>query len=146
MNKEQEDVAKKYKRGQVESATPGQLIILLYDGAIDYLKRAENALEKSGPECIEKFHNNLIAAQKIIAELTASLDMEKGGEIAENLFRLYDYMNHQLIEANMSKKVQPIHEVQGLLETLKSAWVDVIAQEPAIPANHKPSSGLNLQG
>ena len=95
------DAAKRYKKRQIESATPGQLVVLLYEGAVDHLNRAELSYKETGPERIEKFHNSLIACQNIISELMVSLDMEKGGEIAKNLFRLYEYINNRLIDANL---------------------------------------------
>ena len=85
-------IAKLYKRKQVESASPAQLIVMLYDAALDQLGKAELAMEDTTPRRIEKYHNALIACQNIITELISSLDLEKGGEIATNLFNLYDYM------------------------------------------------------
>lgn len=145
-DKGNEDVARCYKRRQIESATPAQLVVLLYEGAIDHLNRAEAAHGEEGPERIEKFHNHLIACQNIITELTVSLDMDRGGEIASNLFRLYDFMNHQLIEANLKKELTPIQEVKKLLTTLRSAWVDVAEKEGNNKSVPKSNVGLNLQG
>jgi len=141
-----QDAAKCYKRRQIESATPGQLVILLYEGAIDHLNRAELAYKETGPERIEKFHNSLIACQNIITELTVSLDMEKGGDIAKNLFRLYDYLNHRLIDANLEKTVEPLKEVKEILTNLKVAWNSVVEKEPTGRSVPKRDLGLNLQG
>lgn len=139
-------VAKHYKKKQIESATPVQLVVLLYDGAIDYLTRAEKFLGEKGFDRYEKFHNNLISCQNIITELTVSLDMEKGGEVSENLFRLYEYMNHRLIDANISKDVSILHEVKELLLSLKDAWVEVQKKEGQIGQSNRPQRGLNIQG
>lgn len=141
-----EDVARCYKRRQIESATPAQLVVLLYEGAIDHLNRAELVYGEEGPERIEKFHNHLIACQNIVTELTVSLDMDRGGDIAANLFRLYDFMNHQLIEANLKKELEPIHEVKKLLTTLRAAWVDVADKESTNKPIQQSTVGLNLQG
>ncbi len=142
-----EDVAKHYKKKQIQSATPGQLIVLLYDGAIDYLNRAESAIDDKNPKSIEKYHNNLIRAQDIITELMASLNMEEGGDIAKNLQRLYDFMNHRLIDANMSKDHKPIEEVRGLLVELRDAWASIASKE-GLPKHdtETTSTNLNIKG
>ncbi|MCB1136818.1 MAG: flagellar export chaperone FliS [Chlamydiia bacterium] len=142
----QGDVAKFYKRKQIESATPGQLVVLLYEGAIEYLNRAERALGQEGNSRYEHFHNNLIACQNILTELSVSLDMELGGEIAENLYRLYDYMNYRLVDANMEKDLKGLHEVKELLSTLREAWIEVVKKETTSSSPGRSAMGLNLKG
>ncbi len=137
--------AKEYKRKQIESSTPVQLVVLLYDGAIEMINRATKVIEEKPDNWIEKFHNHLVAAQNIITELTVSLNMENGGDLADNLFRLYEYINHQLVNANIEKKVENLVEVKGLLQTLKDGWVAISTK----PTEQQPSGsneGLNLQG
>ena len=146
MKKTEKEIAKFYKRKQIESATPGQLVLLLYDGAIDFLNRAEAALLLKTPDRFEKYHNSLISCQNIITELIASLDLERGGEIANNLFRLYDFMNYRLVDANISKELTPVKEVRGLLNELRSAWVKVLEKEPTLKNMPQAEKGLNLQG
>jgi flagellar protein FliS len=141
----QSDGAKEYKKKQIESATPVQLIILLYEGAIEYLNRAEKVAEKKDNDWIEKYHNHLIAAQNIVTELTISLNMEKGGDLAKNLFRLYEYINHKLVTANVEKDAQSISEVKDLLLTLKKGWVG-LAEKSAGKQMRIDDTGLNLQG
>lgn len=141
------EIAKLYKQKQIESASPGRLIVLLYDATIEFLVKAEKDFEAQGPSWIEDFHNSLIGAQNIITELLVALDVEKGGEVAKNLFRLYEYMNHELVEANMNKTVEPVETVRGLLETLRDAWVEV--QDSVSSGETGPipeGTGLNLQG
>lgn len=143
--------AKTYKKQQIESSSPGQLIILLYDGAIDYLSKAQHALEsKDKASSIEKFHNNLIACQNIVTELTSSLDMEKGGDIAKNLFRLYDFMYRKLVEANLDKKSADLESIKQMLIQLREAWGKVVDQEKGKPSQassqRDPSVNLDLQG
>ena len=145
MTKE-EDVAKHYKRKQVESATPGQLIVMLYDAAIENLTKAEMALEDTKPESIEAYHNNLINAQDIITELMTSLDMDQGGDIAKNLYKLYDFMHYRLIDANMEKDAQAIAEVKELMAGLRTTWVKVAEEEPTAKVARETKVGLNIQG
>ena len=111
-----------YKKASVNTLDQNKLIIMLYDGAI---KNASFAVEymKSGE--IEKVHNCLIKAKNIVTELMATLNMEKGGDVAKNLQSLYSYMFSQLIEANMEKKTQPIVVVIELLKELRVAWVEI---------------------
>ena len=140
------NIAKFYKQKQVESATPGQLIVLLYEGAIDNLNRAENSFTNKEDKWIETYHNQLINCQNIITELTVSLDMEKGGDISSSLFRLYDYMNYRLIDANIEKDIEPIREVRDLLSNLKSSWVKVAQETSTDSVPNKSQLGLNLKG
>lgn len=143
---QEKNVAKHYKKKQIESATPVQLVVLLYEGAIEYLTRAEQFLAEKGFDRYEKFHNNLIGCQNIITELTVSLDMEKGGAVSENLFRLYEYMNHRLIDANISKDVSILQEVKGLLINLKEAWTEVQKKEGGFRPSEGTPRGINIQG
>jgi flagellar protein FliS len=143
----EDQIAKQYKKLQIESASPGRLIVLLYDAAVDFLKKAVEVYEQKPDDWIEQFHNSLIGAQNIITELLVALDMEQGGEVAQNLFKLYEYMNHELVEANMQKKVEPVNAVIELLETLRVAWVEVQdAVQPAAEGPLPSSSGLNIKG
>lgn len=124
-----------YLRTQVETATPGQLVVLLYDGAIRFLHKALDGFDQTNiSERMQTINANLLRAQDIVVELTACLDMEAGGEIATNLFRLYEYMHQLLIRANVKKDPDPIHEVIELMEGLKEAWEEVAIQENDAPA------------
>jgi len=122
--------ATEYLRAQVETASPCGLIVILYEGAINFMEKALEGFKETSPtERIERINNSLLRAQDIITELAACLDMEAGGEIAENLFRLYDYMHRRLIEANVRKQPEPIKEVIGLMSDLKEAWQQISMQE-----------------
>jgi flagellar protein FliS len=145
MNK-QKTVAKLYKQKQIESATPMQLVLLLYQGAIDYLNKAEGNLLEEKTECLEQFHQNLVSCQNVITELSVALDMEKGGEIAEKLFQLYDYMNYRLAEANISKKIEGVREVRQLLADLKVSWEKVAEEESSMEVKPAENIGLNIKG
>ena len=111
-----------YKKASVNTLEQNKLIIMLYDGAI---KNASFAVEHMKSGEIEKVHNCLIKAKNIVTELMATLNMEKGGDVAKNLQSLYSYMFSQLIEANMEKKTQPIVVVIELLKELRVAWVEI---------------------
>jgi flagellar protein FliS len=108
-----------YKNTQIQTATPGQLILLLYEGGIKFCKLAKLSIEESN---IMNANNYIIKVQDIISELMASLDVKKGGEIASNLYSLYDYMLTKLLEANLKKNKEAVEEVQALLEELRDSW------------------------
>lgn len=109
----------KYKNTQVETADRGKLLLMLYDGAIKFSKAAKRAMEEENYEAV---NNKLNRVQAIIAELHSTLDMEQGGEIAENLELLYDYMNRRLIKANVDKELAPLEEVLRMLQELRETW------------------------
>ncbi len=118
-----------YKTTQISTATPGQLVVMLYDGAIKFCKMAKLGIEQKN---IETANNNLIKVQNIIQELKLSLDMKAGGDLSETLDALYEYMLRRLIEANMKKDIKIISEVQKNLEELREAWVEAVKQTGGI--------------
>lgn len=117
-----------YKAAHIETATPERLVVMLYDGAIKYLNLGQQGLEKKD---FEVSHRNILKAEAIILELMSVLDMDVGGELAQNLYNLYDYMYRQLIQANIKRKIEPLKEVVNLLSELRGAWseaADTVAQ------------------
>lgn len=115
---------KQYQKNDVETATPEKLLILLYNGAIQYLNKAKIFMEKSD---YEKSNNNLIACQKIIREFMATLNMEMGGDVAKNLYNLYEYLHKTLVSANISHDPDKIDEVLKHLMNLRDTWQKAIA-------------------
>ena len=111
-----------YKNNQVMTAPKKKLLIMLYDGAIKNLKLAELAI---GNKEIEKTNNYLTKTQNIIAELMSTLNFEAGGDIAQNLYQLYDYMYMKLIRANIDKDVELVVEVKNFLEELRETWMQI---------------------
>ncbi|AJQ26081.1 flagellar export chaperone FliS [Pelosinus fermentans] len=117
-----------YKRMQVETASQGRLIIMLYDGALKNLRNAQHCITSKD---INGAHRMLIKAQDIIKELNFTLNMS-AGEISNNLRNLYLYMLQRLVEANMAKDNTKIEEVVELLSTLKGAWDAVILKNKSV--------------
>jgi flagellar protein FliS len=115
--------AEQYKQNQVETATPQEILIMLYDGAIRFLVLARKGMEEQN---LEKSHKYLLKAQNIILEFMNSLDMEIGGEMALNLYRLYEYLHYRLVQANIKKDVAMIDEVLDHLRNLKATWEEAI--------------------
>lgn len=114
-----------YKRVQVETASQGRLILMLYNGAIKNLRNAQQCIQCND---INGAHRMLIKTQDIIKELNITLNMS-AGEIAKNLRDLYLYMHKRLVEANVAKDNEMIEEVIGLLSTLKEAWDAIILKK-----------------
>lgn len=116
-----------YQRSQTETASQGELILMLYGGAIKYLNKARYHIESDNKEGA---HKNVIAAQNIVLELMYSLDM-RAGDVAKNLFGLYNYLYRRLVEANMRKDATIVEEVTTMLRDLQGAWEHVVAQSGA---------------
>ena len=112
-----------YREMHVASERPEDVVLKLYDGAIGFLRSArEELVERSNvPEkarLIEK-------TTKILDYLQSCLDMERGGEIAENLNRLYDYMLVRLTQANAENSGPKIEEVMRLFGTIREGWKEI---------------------
>ena len=110
---------KAYQDNAVTTQSRGRLIVLLYEGAIKFMKLAIREIEASNYEAKGRY---IIKAQDIINELNAVLDMDAGGAVASNLRRLYLFMNRRLSEANVKRDPQMIREVIGLMEELNQSW------------------------
>lgn len=108
-----------YKDTAVATQSKGRLIVMLYDGAVKFLKLAIKELEAGNLEAKGKYIDR---AQDIINELNAILDTNAGGEIAANLRRLYLFMNNRLTQANSERDPQIIREVITLLDELNQGW------------------------
>jgi flagellar protein FliS len=115
----------RYRQIGVETASPVDLVVMLYRGAIRFLTEAEEAMVARD---IAAAHGCLLRSQEIVAELMGSLNLD-AGDIAVNLSRLYDYMQRRLIEANLRKDPAAAREVRGLLAELLVAWETIAAQE-----------------
>ena len=118
---------RQYNEVQIKTANKGQLIVLLYQGALRNMRKALLQLEEKD---MEGKGNSLIKAQDIILELMCALDqsmLEEGNELAANLQRLYLYCYRQLVQANLKMAPKPIEEVIELLANLLEAWEQVAA-------------------
>ena len=112
-----------YQKSSIETASREKILIMLYDGAIQFLNKAKIGLQNNNVEAV---HNNLIGAQNIIQEFINSMDREAAPQLAENLISLYEYFLRRLTYANMKKEVEPIDEVLKYLKSLKETWEKAI--------------------
>jgi flagellar protein FliS len=117
-----------YRQTQTQTAAPGELVLMLYRGAVRFLTAAIEAIEARN---IPEAHDKLLKAQAIISNLLESLDVERGGDVALNLRSLYEYMLRRLIEANVRKNARPAREVQALLRELLPAWEAAVRETSA---------------
>ncbi|MBN1696930.1 MAG: flagellar export chaperone FliS [Spirochaetales bacterium] len=135
---------KAYKETQIKSATPGQLIIMLYDGAIKNINIAIEGFEKKSKK-LDMISNAIIKAQDIVSELMVALDFEKGGDIAKNLFSIYVFINRELLNANIRKDVTHLETVKKILTELRDAWSQ-IADKGMYSNNAMGTGGINIAG
>ncbi len=116
-----------YRSVATQTASPGQLVLMLFDGAIRFLECALNGFGSEDiVEAYETINNNVLRAQAIIHELNVSLNLEQGGECAQTLRRLYDYFDRRLQESNLQKVPAGIEEVIRRLTTLRDAWSQML--------------------
>lgn len=115
-----------YQSVQVTTTDRGRLLLMMYEGAIKFLKQAKAGLDEND---IVKFCRFLSKAQAIIAELMNTLDFEKGGQIAKDLDRLYDFMLFYLTEANLYRDGKRIIKVISLIDTIYGAYKTIIERE-----------------
>ncbi len=113
-----------YRETSIKTSSQGKLIVLLYDKAINSIDKAVVLLD-SGDKRLDLVNNAIIRAQEIITELSASLDFDKGKDIASNLFSLYIYFNQQLMRANLEKDSSHIKPVLSMLQDLRGAWKQI---------------------
>jgi flagellar protein FliS len=138
-----------YKETSIKTASQGQLIVMLYDGALKNLDQAVGLIvqKKSQPKCdpgiIEKIGKAVIRAQEIITELTVSLDFDTGGDIAKNLFSLYTFFNQELLEANVSFDGDRIKVVRDMVKSLRDSW-QTIAQKESTSGGIAQGIALNI--
>lgn len=108
-----------YQETAVSTQSKGRLVVMLYDGAIRFLRQAIAELERGD---YAAKGSSITKAQNILFELNTVLDMQSGGEIAKNLRNLYNFMHRHLTEANISRDAQRIREVVDILEELNQGW------------------------
>ena len=100
---------------------------MLFDGALRFMATASAGVgEANIAKRFETIHNNLIKTQNILRELQVSLDRKAGGEFAERMFALYDFMIAQLMQANLKKDAEPIRVVEDLLGQIRDAWAQML--------------------
>ena len=138
-----------YQNTAVKTASQGKLVVMLYETAVKQLSAATKCFNettgKVPANMIETYSNHIMKTQEIINELQVSLDMDKGGQIAQNLMSLYVYFNHELMDANINKDKKKLEFVLNMVTQLLEAWETASNRAANAPAaNVRPT--LNIRG
>ncbi|MCG3085207.1 flagellar export chaperone FliS [Anoxybacillus sp. LAT_35] len=110
-----------YQTNAVQTASPGELTLMLYNGCLKFIAQAKKAIEEKD---IEARNTNLLKAQKIIQELMVTLNMEY--EVAKSMMTMYDYIYRRLVEANIKSDISILEEVEGYVKEFRDTWKQVI--------------------
>ena len=128
-----------YRKTNVTTADPKRLVLMCYEGAIDSLKIGKQKLTDNDYEGKGK---HIAKARDIIYELKASLNFEKGENIARNLDSLYNYMLRRITEVDLGQDLQALEEVIEMLEELKSAWEAISYEHKNVVRSEIPARGV----
>ena len=112
---------KAYQNNSVQTASPGELTLMLYNGCLKFIGLARTGIELKNTE---QKNTNLLKAQKIIQELIVTLNMDL--EVSKSLMTMYDYINRRLIEANIQNDVKILDEVEDYVLDFRNTWKEVI--------------------
>lgn len=119
-----------YQATRIQTATKEQLLLITYDIGIKACRTAESAMtgKNGGQPDYDLANREIIRTQEVIRELMVTLNRDKGGDMADKLMQLYEYMYQLLVDANMKKEPDNIREVRGMLEELKQTWENALMQ------------------
>ncbi|MBZ4665464.1 flagellar export chaperone FliS [Mahella sp.] len=112
-----------YRQSSIMTASPGELILMLYDGAIKFIKQAKGYIDEKD---MQKAHDAIIKAEDIMAELMADLDPDY--EISQSLYSLYEFINDCLINANIKKDKQLLDQSLELINDIRQTWAQAVKQ------------------
>ena len=115
-----------YRSARVQTASPVGILVQLYDGAIRFLREAAAHMDESD---IANKGVKLSKAHRIVTELQATLDKEKAPELCDQLDSLYDFVLHQITEANVKNESSMVEPAVNVLITLRDAWQEIAEQQ-----------------
>ena len=124
--------ANPYQEHSVTTATPAQLVLMLFDRALLATARARRASTEGGSGAVETVNRELQRAQDILTELRVALDHDRGGDVAGNLAALYDYCTDELLQANFRKDLSRLDPVDHAIRGLRDAWEQACVQPAAV--------------
>ena len=134
---------KSYRQIATQTAPPGQLVLMLFDGAIRFLECGLVGFSYTDPgERNTTIHNNFRRALDIIRELNFSLNTETGGELAQTLQSLYGYFEKRIIESNHRKRRDGVDEIIPMLKELRTAWAAMLSNQSQDPTESWRSNDL----
>ncbi|MCB0882566.1 MAG: flagellar export chaperone FliS [Thermoleophilia bacterium] len=133
---------RQYTQRTVQTATPGQLVVMLYDGMIRFFTQARAAMESGD---VQTMNERVGRGLAIVTELRCTLDMTQG-ELPERLAGIYDWCHDEVIDARLANDTARINQVIGMLADLRSAWAQVANTPRPQVAVNRPVVGVNLAG
>lgn len=110
-----------YQQNSVNTASPGELTLMLYNGCLKFLSQARKAIESGS---IEDRNRNVQKAQSIIQELMVTLNMDIA--VSKDMLSLYDYLNRRLVEANLKNDAAIVEEIEGFVIEFRDTWKEVV--------------------
>ncbi|MCY8073024.1 flagellar export chaperone FliS [Bacillus inaquosorum] len=113
-----------YQQNSVNTATPGELTLMLYNGCLKFIRLASQAIENDD---MERKNENLIKAQNIIQELNFTLN--RNIELSGSMGAMYDYMYRRLVQANIKNDMSMLAEVEGYVTDFRDAWKQAMQSE-----------------
>jgi flagellar secretion chaperone FliS len=130
-------LSQSYQALAIQTASPGKLVLMLFDGALKFIEASKLGFESplENLKRNEVIHNNLTKVNNILLELQCSLNLDKGGTLAQTLYDLYTYMVEQLNKANIHKNVNLVLEVERLLKPIRDSWSEMLANPNNPTAN-----------
>jgi len=120
MTNEYEKGKMEYLRTKVLTASPEELHLMLYDGAIRFAEEGKSALEKGN---LDQAYNALVRAQNIVLEMSSGLDHEVNPDLCAKMSSLYNFIYRRLVEANLKREVAPIDDALKILNYQRETWV-----------------------
>ena len=130
-----------YRRTEAQSASPMQLVVMLYDGALRFLSEAR-AAQTTGD--LPRRAHALRRVTAIVAECHSTLDLERGGAVAADLDRLYSYISTRLLDVTVHRDATALEEVHKLMTTLRQAWAEAAAQDVLDAAAVPPPVAMGM--
>lgn len=127
MNQPPRGFTNEYLKAQIDGASPAQQLVMLYDGAIRFMGQAKEAISRND---VQARYNSNRRALEIVSYLLEILDMEKGGEVAQRLQRIYSFLIKKIMEVDFKNSAEACEEIMGHLRILRSGW-NGVAQKPA---------------
>lgn len=116
-----------YQKNSIESLSPGRIILLLFNTALQSLTRVRETLNQEfSIKNQEIFHNNLQKTENIIQELQSSLNFQPAKELADTLFRLYDYVCDQITVVRAKRSLEHLENAEHVLKELRDGWLDML--------------------
>lgn len=119
-------LADHYRRDAVMTARPDQLVTMLYDRLLQAMDKARQAIVSGTDAAV--VHDELVLGQRILEELRVTLDLARGGELAENLSQLYSFCGDELVAANVGKDATRIDGAEAVIRDIRDAWVEASRQ------------------